>query len=239
MEVLLKDYIGLFGGVVAVSVLLHYTYNVIRGRVVAASVASWLMWSILDIILLVTTWQAGKPVWLPLGWTVGSGLITISLLKRGQWVWQKTETLSALCALTAAIVWLTQGAVAGIVAGTLAMNFAGFPLLMEMVKRPIRATFHVWFVTCVACALTLIASDGSFAGTFLPWMSLGYNGLLSVLVLRQKDSVKWELIKNHLELEGLEAVALHHPEFWEEAEQLAAPKRLVSKFMKAVRPTRS
>ncbi len=233
----MKEYIGVLGGVVAVSVLLHYTYQVIRGKVAAASIASWLMWSILDIILLVTTWQAGKPVWLPLGWTVGSSLITISLLKRGQWIWQKTETLSALCALTATILWLTQGAVAGIIAGTLAMNFAGFPLLMEMVKRPIRATFHVWFVTCIACVCTLLASDWSLAGTFLPWASLAYNGLLSVLVLRQRNAVKWELIKNHLELEGLEAVAQHHPEFREEAEQLAEPKRLVSKFMKAVRPT--
>jgi hypothetical protein len=179
----LKEYIGLFGGVVAVSVLLHYAWNVIRGKAAAASVASWLMWTILDMILLATTWQAGKPVWLPLGWTIGASLITISLLKRGQWVWQRTETLSAICAFIAAIVWLTQGAVLGIVAGTLAMNLAGIPMLIEMMVKPIRATFHVWFVTCIACVLTLIASDLTFAGTFLPIMSLIYNGALSIIVL--------------------------------------------------------
>jgi hypothetical protein len=182
----LKEYIGLFGGVVAVSVLLHYAWNVIRGKAAAASVASWLMWTILDMILLATTWQAGKPVWLPLGWTIGASLITISLLKRGQWVWQRTETLSAICAAVAALAWLTQGAVVGIIAGTLAMNFAGIPMLVDMVKRPIRATFPVWFVTCVACVCTLLASDWSLAGTFLPWASLAYNGMLSILVLRKK-----------------------------------------------------
>lgn len=180
----MKEYIGLLGGVVAVSVLLRYAYNVIRGKIGAASVASWAMWVILDVIMLVTTWQAGKPVWLPLGWTFGASLITISLLRKGQWVWQRTEILSALCAIGATVAWLTRGAVVGIVAGTLAMTFAGMPLLVAMAKTPIRATFHVWFVTCVACVCTLLGSDWSLAGTFLPWGSLLYNGTLSVLVLR-------------------------------------------------------
>jgi hypothetical protein len=182
----LKEYIGLFGGIVAVSVLLHYAYNVICGKAPAASIASWMMWTILGMILLVTTWQAGKPVWLPLGWTIGASLITISLLRRGQWIWQRTETLSAICAVLATLAWLTQGAVVSIVAGTMAMTFAGIPLLLDMVKTPIRATFPVWFFTCVACVCTLLASDWTLAGTFLPWSSLAYNGTLSLLALRKK-----------------------------------------------------
>ncbi len=185
----MKEYIGLFGGIIALWVLLHYSYNVIRGKALAASIASWSMWVVLDMILLVTTWQAGKPVWLPLGWTVGASLVTISLLRNGQRNWQKTETLSAICAVLATLAWLTQGAVVGIVAGTLAMTFAGIPLLVDMVRTPIRATFPVWFFTCVACVCTLLGSDWTLAGTFLPWGSLLYNGTLSMLVLRDSSDV--------------------------------------------------
>jgi hypothetical protein len=181
----LKEYIGLLGGLVAVSVLLHYAWQVIRGKAEAASITTWSMWTMLDVLLLVTTWQAHKPVWLPLGWTVGASLVTISLLRRGQWVWSNKETLSVICTAVATFVWRTQGAELGIVAGTIAMTCAGIPLLIDMVINPIRSTFHVWFVTCIACVFTLLSSDWSFAGTFLSWGSLTYNGTLSILVLRQ------------------------------------------------------
>ncbi len=179
----MKTYIGFFGGVVAVSVLLHYAYQVIRGKAGASSVASWLMWTILDIILLITTWQAGKPVWLPLGWTIGASLITISLLRDGKWVWRKTETLSALCALVATVIWLTQGAIAGIVAGTFALNIAGIPILLDMINKPIPETFHVWFITCIACVITLFGADLTFVEIFLPMMSLLYNATMALIVI--------------------------------------------------------
>jgi len=180
----LKEIFGLIGGVVAVSVLLHYAYNVIRRKAEAAGIATWLMWTALDVLLLVTTWQAGKPVWLPLGWTVGASLVTISLFRDGKWEWKWQETLSAVCALIATIVWRTQGAEIGVLAGTLAMTCAGIPLLIDMVKKPIGSTFHVWFLTCVACVFTLLGSDWSLTAIFLPVGSIIYNGTLAVLVLR-------------------------------------------------------
>lgn len=45
----------------------------------------------------------------------------------------------------------------------------------------------------------------------------------------------WNIVKNHLDLKGLEDVAIHYPEFSEEAAKLAAPKRLVGKFVEIVR----
>lgn len=182
----MKELFGLLGGIIAVSVLLHYAYNVIRRRAEAASIATWLMWTILDVLLFVTTWQANKPVWLPLGWTVGASLVTVSLFRDGKWIWKWRETLSAVCALVATIVWRTQGAEIGVVAGTIAMTCAGTPLLIDMINTPIRSTFHVWFFTCIACVFTLLGSDWSFMAIFLPCSSLIYNGTLSILVLREK-----------------------------------------------------
>ncbi len=53
-----------------------------------------------------------------------------------------------------------------------------------------------------------------------------------------EESLKffWDSIKGYLDLSGLEEVIRLYPEFREEAERLAAPKRLVSKFMEATAP---
>lgn len=185
----MKQYVAVIGGIIAVSILLHYAINVWRKKAEAQSVATWLMWTLLDILLLTTTWLAEKPVWLPLGWTVGASLVTLSLFVHGQWVWSRKETLCTIATTVATGVWLTQGAVAGIVAGTLAMTCAGIPLLIDMARNPQRSTFPVWFFTVVACVCTLIGSDWTLASTFLPFGSITYNGILSILALRDRRSL--------------------------------------------------
>ena len=185
----MKETIGLIGGVVAVSVLLHYAWKVFRREAEAQSIATWLMWATIDTLLLVTTWQAHKAIWLPLGWSVGATLVTISLLRDGKWKWTRRETLAAICAAIATIVWQTQGAEIGVVAGSLAMTCAGVPLLLDMIKLPLPSTFSVWFFTCVACVCTLIASDWTLASAFLPCGSLIYNGSLCFIVRRTPKPV--------------------------------------------------
>ena len=180
----MKDAIGYLGGAVAVLVLLHYALNVFRGIVPADSIATWAMWFITDVQLLVMTWQAHKPIWLPLGWTVGALLVAISLLRDGKWRWSTKETISASCALIATIVWRTQGAEIGVVAGTVALVCGGIPLLLDMLDWPERSTFYVWFFTCVACVCTLLASDWTLVGTSLAWGSLVYNAAMCFVVRR-------------------------------------------------------
>ncbi len=180
----MREDLGLLGGVLATSILLRYAHAILSRKAQPVSSASWAMWTILDVLLLITTWRAGKPVWLPLGWTIGATLVTISLLLRGEWVWSRKETLSLICATVATIAWQTQGAEFGVIAGTVALTCTGIPLLIDMARAPVRSSFSVWFTTCIACILTLLGSDGSFTGTFLSWGSLLYNATLSLLVLR-------------------------------------------------------
>ena len=182
----MKEYLGVLGGVVAVSVLLHYALRVVQGKAEADSLATWFMWTMTDALLLITTWQTGKPVWLPLAWTIGSGLVTFSLIRRGEWFWSDTETVSAICTSIAIIIWLTQGAAIGVIAGTVALMCAGVPLMIDMIRNPIRSTFHVWFLSAISCVLTILGSDMTFQATFLPCGSLIYNVALSLLVLRSK-----------------------------------------------------
>jgi len=175
-----------WGGIIGAFMLVRYAWRVARKKEPPGPMASWLMWEVLNVLMLTTSILAKKSFWLPLGWTIGSGLIVITHFWRGKLKWSKRETLSAFLAAVATMVWLRYGPEEGIVAGTFALTFAGIPMLADMVSNPLRSTFPIWFTTCVACLFTLYAANWSFSvGTFLPWCSLGYNAIMATLVLRR------------------------------------------------------
>jgi hypothetical protein len=143
------------------------------------------MWTTIDTILLAATVAAGQPYALPLAYTAGATLDTIALLKRGRWIWGWVETVSAIGATVAMVMWKCYDAEKSIIAAVLAMNIAGIQLLIDMVRKPVPGTLPVWALTCVASVLTLLGSDGSLSGTLLAWSGLNYNAILSALCLRK------------------------------------------------------
>ncbi len=144
------------------------------------------MWVGLDVVLLGSTIQADKPIWLPLSYTIGAVAVTTVLFLRGEWTWTWKEWLCLGGAVVAAYFWIKLGALAGIIAGLTAMSFAGMPIMIDMIKDPIRSTLPMWCVTVVACALTLLGSDWTWAGTLTAAGGISYNSIMSLLVLRGK-----------------------------------------------------
>lgn len=177
-----------FGGFIAVSVLLWYAYNVWTMKVQPSSPASWMMWTVLDSLLLATTLANHQPGWLPGAWTLGAGSATIALFIRGKWSWSYKETICAIGSAICACVWLKYGALLGLLAGITAMNTAGIPNLIDLWRNPIRGTWPVWGFTVVACFCTLLGSDWSFGGIILSLNSMTYNGIILAVVLFKKPS---------------------------------------------------
>lgn len=182
----MKSNVAIFGAFVAAAYFIFYAWKILTKRVKPQSSASWFMWLVLDGMILVTTYLAQKPVWLPFAYVIGCVPLTAVNLIRGKWVWSKRETFSLMLAVVAAIIWQTNGAIVGLVAGVVAMCAAGIPVLMDMVKKPDRKSFWVWMVTVFACICTLIGSDWTLAGIVLALGSLGYNSVMSALVLRDR-----------------------------------------------------
>ncbi len=181
----MQEYLRYAGGAVASSVLLYYAINVVMGRAKAESVASWLMWALIDSLLLATTWQANKPIWLPLGWTVGCWIIVLSLFWRGTWKWTWRETISAICVSIATFIWQNQGAGIGMIAGTSSLIIAGTPLVIEMWKNPDPKTLYIWSITAIACMLTLAGSDGTILSIATPIGSMIFNLSMCYIVSRK------------------------------------------------------
>lgn len=180
----MKSFFSYFGGAIAVSILLWYAWRIWKKRVEPQSSASWLMWTLLDAVILTCTIAAHKSLWLPLGYVIGALAVTLALFARGTWQWRGTETTCAIGVVVATTIWLTWSAAYGILAGVVAMTFAGAPLCLNLIRNPVRKTWPVWFFTAVACFFTLLGSDWSFAGTVLAWGGVAFDGGLTLVVLR-------------------------------------------------------
>jgi hypothetical protein len=177
-----------FGGVVAISVLFWMAWAVWVKKIPSMSSASWFMWTILDGILTWTSYSAAPSElgwFLPFGWTVGAALCTFVTFFRGVWIWGLRETICALAVSVAVYFWLTISAFAGVISGTIALTVAGIPAAVDMFRVPIRGTFPVWIATAIACIFTLLGSDGTLVGVFLPAGSLIYNLIVAGFVLRK------------------------------------------------------
>ncbi|MBI5134190.1 MAG: hypothetical protein HZA81_02275 [Candidatus Taylorbacteria bacterium] len=179
---LLTD-IAYYGGLLSALFLVRYAAQIWFGKAPPTGQTSFLMWTILDVLLVVNTIRVGKPILLPLGWTVGAFLVFLTLRIRGKWEWTKEDTIAASAAAIAALVSLSFGGRIGLIASIAAMTSAGIPVLLQNLKNPVRATFPLWFVTVLSCIFTLLASDRSFDGTVLAWSSLTFNGTMSIIVM--------------------------------------------------------
>jgi len=182
----LKELIAIFGAITIALYLNFYALRIWRGERFPQNPASWLMWLVLDSLVLTTTILAHKPIWLPLAYVIGCAPVTAANFIRGTWKWSKRETFSLIVASIATYLWQTNGADWGVVAGAAAMCTAGIPLYMDMIDKPDRGSFPVWAITALACVCTLIGSDGTLTGMALAIGSLLYNGSLSFVVLRVK-----------------------------------------------------
>jgi hypothetical protein len=164
--------------------LLWFAWRVWFFLVPPQSPATWLMWFALDALLFVTTLLAGKPIWLPLSYVIGAGLIAIAMFVRGKWSWTYRETLCAIATAVATYYWLALGPDAGVFAGVVALTAAGVPVFLDMLRNPVRKTFPLWAITALGCICTLLGSDWTVTGTVLAWGGLLFNGFLAFYVLR-------------------------------------------------------
>jgi len=177
--------LAFWAGVPSAIFLLRYAFHVFVRKAPPTGLATFIMWSILDVLLLVNTIRNGQPIWLPFGWVLGATTASVALAIRGSWNWTWRESLSLAGATTAATVSVLMDGRFGLIASIVAMTIAGAPLLVDNLKNPVRQTFMLWFVTVIGCVLSLVGSDWSFDGTVLPWSSLAYNGAMAIIVLRK------------------------------------------------------
>ena len=167
--------------------LSFFAIQIFRKKIDATNTATWLMWVIIDAVVLGSTLATGKPYLLILSYTVGATLVLIAHLIHGRWKWTRDETRSAIGASIATIIWQTINPDYGVIAGVIAMTIAGMPLLFDLNKGMITLA-PMFGYTTLACVLTLIATwPFTIGGSFLALGGMLYNGYMCLLCLTDED----------------------------------------------------
>lgn len=178
------------GGMLSFASLIWYGIKVWLGKATPTSIASWVMWVILDVVILGSTLATGKPFALALSYVAGAAFVLVVHLKKGTWTWTYVETISAVGATVSTILWQTLSPEAGVIAGVVAMTAAGMPMLLFFYRHPDRQAFWVFMNVTIACTMTLIATwPWTIGGSLLCGGGLLYNGFMAYLAFQDKKAL--------------------------------------------------
>lgn len=187
----MKELIINVAGILSFLNLVWYALKVWRRKASPTNTASWLMWVILDSVILCSSITTGQPYALALSYTLGAAAVLFVHLKLGTWTWTRVETLSAIGAVIATVLWQMLSPEYGVIAGVTAMTLAGIPLMCGLWKQPDSRSFWMFCNTAIACFLTLLGTwPWTIGGSLLPVAGMIYNVLAAFLTIRDKFVIR-------------------------------------------------
>jgi hypothetical protein len=161
------------------------TVDGILRRGVRMNVATWGIWSFVNIITTTSIISSGfTHPWMNLVFTVGAVVTLLLSIWRGTWSWTKRETLCTLIALAAMVSWFFFGATTALVLGVTAMGVGGIPQIIDAYHRPEQQDGWVWFLFVLSNALSLSGAPiWDTAHLLYPFVGVTSNGLLLIFIL--------------------------------------------------------
>lgn len=126
--------------------------------------ATWTLWTVLDIIVLIGLEQSGADATLAWTFTIGTGITALCLLIKKQVTWSKIETRTAALAILCTFISYMSTPFVGIAAGSIAVFIAGIPYLQFLKKNSINGymlTANMFFLLCSGSSLAISTKIGS------------------------------------------------------------------------------
>ena len=99
------------------------------------SFSSFLLWGILDIIMLVNTIRAQHDITLILIYTILTIVLVIILYFKKEFFWNKNDTFVAVLAFVCLVISYVSNPFIGVISGALALFSAGIPNLLKILKQ--------------------------------------------------------------------------------------------------------
>lgn len=141
----------------------NYTYIVAlyKKEIRNPAVVSYILWTLIGLLLLVSSYQAGvrlDTTLLPLLIGAINPAITVILsLRYAKLSWTKTNTLSVLICLLAILFWKTTSSpLLGIIGGVAADLVAATPLLSKNWKDPLSEPLLPWILFTIGSATAVM-----------------------------------------------------------------------------------
>ncbi|MGH7975057.1 MAG: hypothetical protein ACREDS_04615 [Limisphaerales bacterium] len=141
------------------------------------SLSTWMLWTMLDTTLTISTIVRHGNFLLPLAYAIGGWILTTLLLTRVRFVWNRLDSVILALVVCCLACWKFGGAEFAIIVTTAAVCFAGIPGLIELWRNPQRAVGNIWAGYALANALAF------FGGTAMTVEDRLAPGVFSVLSL--------------------------------------------------------
>jgi hypothetical protein len=149
----IHDILKIAGGVGALLLFIPMAIQTVKENGAGQNFATWTLWAALDTILAISTIVKHGNYLLPLGFSIGGIAMTIVLLVKRRFAWEKLDYVILGLVVVCLIVWLVGGARTAIIASTLATSVATIPGLIELWQRPQRRVANLWGWYAIANAL--------------------------------------------------------------------------------------
>lgn len=143
-------------GIIGLGAYIPLLYGIYRNDIKQNFVA-FMLWAILDIIVVITTKLQNGNYMLPLAYALGATLVTISLGIKKQVAWSWIETLTSFLVLVCLLVWGFVGPKAGTLASSIAVVIAGIPQVIDTYKKPKESSVLVYFLFLIPNVLSFLA----------------------------------------------------------------------------------
>ncbi|MEN9337791.1 MAG: hypothetical protein RIQ41_105 [Candidatus Parcubacteria bacterium] len=188
----LSVFLNVVGAVIGSAAACLYGVRIWMGKE-QANLATWFIIFILDFVGLYLAYATGNTEpYIQIGWCVAATIILLAtFVRKGQWVWSKTETGVLLICLTSVAIWLSSKAMTVSLLGYVTADvISAIPQAKDYVKNPeaARKSAWVWQVSIVAILFSIAAKlvNGEFGAehTLVYVALLGLNAAMTYLCLR-------------------------------------------------------
>ncbi len=184
--------LNLAGAVIGSAAACLYGVRIWMGKE-QANLATWFIIFILDFVGLYLAYATKKTdPYIEIGWCVAVTIILLAtFVRKGEWVWSKTETGVLLTCLASVAIWLSSKVVIVALLGYVtAAVISVIPQARDYLKNPkvARKSAWIWQVSAVAILFSIVAKlvKGEFgAKDILVYVALlGLNAVMTYLCLR-------------------------------------------------------
>jgi uncharacterized membrane protein len=185
------EIIGLLGGLIALCAFIPLFLDIKRG-LIRLNIAKWLLWTIIDSVLLATVVSTqGSSFFLASAFVLGNIITICLILAARNWHWGRFETVTFTATIIALLVWFYFGALNALITVVLIKySIAMAPGLRDAYRMPERKQVFPWLLFTFGIGLTLISSGSpSLANSFYPSVAFVMNGAMAFLHSRKSDTV--------------------------------------------------
>ncbi len=151
---------------------------------------SWIMWLILDCLVLTNSWDANNSALataLPIGYTAGAFLVNLFAIPYGKWIdsgdikgWKKfsAEIKILIICVIGIILWMTAGPTVSLVAFCFALVVSAWPTIKRIWLNPKKEPTIPWTMWFFASLISVIGLGNPMSWTIVgSIVSLVYFGM--------------------------------------------------------------